>query len=262
MLLVPFTAESQPLGTESLEERLREFIRVRPYYRYEETLKFGKSTVPVLLKMLNDPQQTHKTSIIEMLGILGDDSVAQPLIDVLESDTPSYVKSSVLSALGRLAGNGSDTALDYLIEHASREKWMHKKLPGLKGPTESGDRSTLFTATLIDLGISAQPRAIVVLQQIQAQTQDEEAKLTARFALDIVKKIQRVGRMEYYRSIGRRELPPSVPTWFWGLLVFVGAGILGLGWLTGRKLQRRFRGKQVKSGEGTAIKSPGSIPDK
>lgn len=77
---------------------------------YEKAVKYDASVVPTLLEMLNDPtEQDYWSNIVVTLGMIGDESAAEPMIEFIEKGkegTPMRsqyrAKTSAIMALGYL----------------------------------------------------------------------------------------------------------------------------------------------------------------
>jgi HEAT repeat protein len=107
---------------------------------YEDAIRYDQSAVPVLLKMLSDPkEEPYWSNIALVLGMVGDDKVADPLVSFIEASKDGtlsrghYVaKTSALWALGYLVNRTNNLkALDYLKAGASPETWAGKGAIGL-----------------------------------------------------------------------------------------------------------------------------------
>jgi len=95
---------------------IKEFVR-KVYIHgvpYEKASKYDASMAPTLLKMLKDPrEQDHWSNIVITLGMIGDESAVEPMIQFIEK---RKVQRSGMMGLGYLVNkSGNQRALEYLI---------------------------------------------------------------------------------------------------------------------------------------------------
>jgi HEAT repeat protein len=76
----------------------------------EALLRFGSAAVPVLLTAITRPELALRERAIELLGMLGDQSVVPALLEHL-TDRQIAVRHAVLRALGALGGEAAYTGL-------------------------------------------------------------------------------------------------------------------------------------------------------
>lgn len=174
---------------------------------YDQSVKFDKTVVPTLLEMLKDPrEQNWWGNIIATLGVIGDARAVNPLISFLERDVRGEVDPRLLSALlsvptalGHIAAKGNDQAIDYLIANSRSATLRAKKIPWKFGAL-SGDQlqMPLMKASILGLGISAQPRAMQALEQMQAAPDTEATKQTVSEALNLAAEIKSKSRMQVF----------------------------------------------------------------
>jgi HEAT repeat protein len=76
----------------------------------ESLLRFGSAAVPVLVAAVTRPEPALRERIIELLGMVGDQSVV-PVLTELLADRQITVRQAVLRALGALGGEAAYTGL-------------------------------------------------------------------------------------------------------------------------------------------------------
>ncbi len=181
---------------------------------YEEANKYGAPVVPTLLKMLKDPkEQDHWSNIVVTLGMIGDESAVEPMIEFIEEGkkgTPSRSRrkamGSAVTALGYLINkSGSRKALDYLIKSLTpqaRAEGFLAAITDLFGTTAEWDKD-LSKYAVMGLALSGHPRAATALKSIRKppkSSDDRAAKEMIDEALRTNKEIADKGLAEYYRE--------------------------------------------------------------
>jgi hypothetical protein len=149
--------------------------------------KYGSSSIPELVTMLNSPEEKHySTVIIKLLGILGDDETVGTLTDYLRTGsgeiTPSEYRAKMASILsiGYLANshyvrNSKDSggpALQFLTKVTS--PGSVDQLIGewrLKGQDEHARDSDVIRTAILALGVSGTPLAADLLDTLAKRTQ-------------------------------------------------------------------------------------------
>jgi hypothetical protein len=205
---------------------IQEFVRQEHQHGvpYGEARRYPGSAAPVLLGMLADPAESPWwVNVVAVLGIIGDASVAVPLIEFARQGsgplTPDAyrAKSTVLLALGYLVNHtGSRVALDYLLKSANPEAWHTRALqwssPFHATPAERNAR--LSSTALLGLALSGAPEAGALLRSLStgadrtslAPAHAARIRPTARQALPEFRLIARLGLARYYaRPEGRQE---------------------------------------------------------
>ncbi|MGH8195836.1 MAG: HEAT repeat domain-containing protein [Woeseiaceae bacterium] len=169
---------------------IREFVQ-QVYIHgvpYEVASRYDESVVPDLLEMLADESYLpHWSSIVTTLGMIGDESAVEPLIEFLqagnaEASPPEYTaRSNVLLALGYNANkSGSDTALSYLSESVDPSVWSGRNVGwSLPHMDAKGRDEQLSTMAILGLALSGRPAARDVLQDLQRPA---TAKVNREFA--------------------------------------------------------------------------------
>jgi HEAT repeat protein len=192
------------------EPDIKAFVRVLYDHGvpYTDAIRFDKGVVPILIGMLNDPSERKWwDNIVVTLGYIGDEHAVDPLIDFLERDVKGELEPEVWSAmlsvhraLGNIAAQGSDKALNYLITSTTPETWQAKALPWkVQGLSGEKLHTPLIKSAIVGLGISAHPRAIQVLQQMQTSADIPEwRKQVASSALRLFGRIKAEGRVSVF----------------------------------------------------------------
>ena len=194
----------------SAQGDIKAFVRVQYHHGvpYDRAVQFDQSVVPTLLAMLKDPNEKKWWgNIIYTLGVIGDERAVDPLINFLDRDIQGEVNSSLLSALlsvptalGHIAGKGSDQALNYLIASAKPQTRRTKTMPWRFGQlSDEKLYPALMKASIIGLGISAQPRAMQVLEQMHTGTDTpQDIRPAVAEAVKLSGEIKSKGRMEVF----------------------------------------------------------------
>jgi hypothetical protein len=207
---------SQPLPL-PIEEFVRQtFIRGVPY---EETSNnYDASDVSALLAMLNDPdEEQHWANIVVVLNIIGDEDVAESLINFINSGiTGTYsrpyfsAKMSALLSLGYLINRTeSERVLNYLIESLDPKIWEERGTTGIS-PYETNleeSHMELSKQALLGLAVSGNSTAAEALRLFQAsEVSGQQAIFKAKViglvpeALKTNEEIANVGLANYYRD--------------------------------------------------------------
>ncbi len=215
---------TQPPSTENgdspplpIEEYVRQtFIGGLPY---EETLNtYNPSDVPILLAMLNDPnEQPYWANIVIALNIIGDEEIEEPLINFINSGVPGNLsrphyaaKTSALLSMGYLINHTkSETALTYLIESLDPTVWQERGTTGI-GPFQSTLQDThieFSKQALLGLSLSGNPTAADALRTFQASDPTGQQATFHAAVLDLIpealetnQEIANIGLVNYYRN--------------------------------------------------------------
>jgi hypothetical protein len=184
---------------------------------YEEATQFGASAVPVLLEMLNDPQEApYWANIVVVLGMIGGEDVIDPLIAFIEEDTPNVTreihaaKTSALMSLGYILNRtGSPRVLNYLVESTSLETWEERSVEGVAsfqpGIEERNEDFSKFA--ILGLALSGRPEAAEALRSLQRPTGSAEQRAFQAQVSDLIsesleenRKIAEEGLADYYEA--------------------------------------------------------------
>ena len=144
-------------------KRVEQFVRTLHFggIPFDEARAFPNSVVPRLIEMLDDSgEEPHWANIVAVLGISGDPSAVEPLIDLLETGTPDEspdrvrARLTVPLALGYHANRSSDTrALTYLQSAAMSWTQDLSTFEALTVPDDTGI-SPMQRTTMIVLGLA------------------------------------------------------------------------------------------------------------
>lgn len=132
---------------------------------YNEASRFGSEDIPILLSMLENPnEEPYWVNIVAVLGNIGGEAAATSLISFIE-DGPkgalshfSYkAKSGAIMSLGYVVNKAKDRrALEYLKEGLEMETWVKRRLPWravhFSSPAEQ--RAQLVKLSLMGLGLA------------------------------------------------------------------------------------------------------------
>ncbi len=144
-------AESEPMD-------IRDYVR--QYFvegvPYAETIsQYDETVVPILLEMLNDPKEEDffKINIVAVLGMVGDESILEPLIEFIEEPTdkepsdPAYIaKTSAIVSMGYFINRtDNEEALTYLADSLQPEVWIERGIaeePSILPATSPDEETT------------------------------------------------------------------------------------------------------------------------
>ncbi|MCB2262088.1 MAG: hypothetical protein LGR52_04010 [Candidatus Thiosymbion ectosymbiont of Robbea hypermnestra] len=149
---------------------------------FEQASRYGAAAVPTLLNMLQDPEeQAHWSNIVIILGMIGDNSAVEPLIEFIDESeavgTPSRSreraeKSAVMSLGYIINRSGNQRALDYLTTRMTPPAPMDA-MAAVTSLTETTDvtpqEKNLSKYAVLGLALSGNPRAAEALQSYQDQ---------------------------------------------------------------------------------------------
>ena len=187
---------------------------------FDQARALGPAAVPVLTKLLQQEAQRAGSAeeptlanIAVTLGILGDPSSVDPLINFIQSGSgrlsrQSYAaRTGAVMALGYLVNASSDArALKYLQDRTDPASWGRRTL-GWESPfaQSAGERDQQLAETaVLGLALTGKPGALTTLQQVASRTNfatPAESRVT-RLAADAVKEHQIIaseGLSAYYK---------------------------------------------------------------
>jgi hypothetical protein len=101
------------------------------------------STIPTLLKYINDPQPDIRFKVIESLGRIGDSSVVDRLSSILFDDLEVEVRSAAALALGEI---GNSSTMPTLIAAFKKDESMAVKASVAKALGQLQSKSNLAEA--------------------------------------------------------------------------------------------------------------------
>jgi hypothetical protein len=203
---------------------LRESIRDSFPGSYEGLVNtYDASDVPELLAMLHSEDEEESWSrVVGVLGVVGDDDVADALIEFIEEPVigPTYIsrarhdaRNQAMRALGFLAGRtGSERALDYLIASLDVGIWRRRNLVGVIDYLDTYDRydRQMSIYAIFGLALSGHPRAGEALRSLQQSPTQEQARADLDDTLDtwleIYDLVAERGVAGMYEALAERQL--------------------------------------------------------
>ncbi len=158
---------------------------------FDEASQYQSSDVPVLLQMLENPnEKPHWANIALLLEIIGDEKALNGLIAFIERDpggelTESHyiAKTSAIMGLGYLINkSNSKKALNYLVQSASPNTWANRKVPGLTKLHVTTEERNMDMAkyAILGLALAGTKESGQALRQLQ--TQAASASTSTSFA--------------------------------------------------------------------------------
>ncbi|MDH5215653.1 MAG: hypothetical protein OEY04_15765 [Gammaproteobacteria bacterium] len=213
--------------TQAALPSIQEFVR--PIYihgvPYKVASRYDAKVTPDLLRMLaNRESEQYWPNIVVTLGMIGDESAVEPLLDFLmqgngkATQTEYAARSSVLLALGYLA-NKSDSkeALSFLIESTNPEVWAGRKVGWSSPYMNDKDRDVqLSTMAILGLGLSGRPAARDALQRLQQPSTSKANQGFLQSVSDVVetalndnKLIAEEGMLKYTSRAEGQEFEPA-----------------------------------------------------
>jgi hypothetical protein len=180
---------------------------------YGSTEDLGADAVPLLLTMLEDPQEEEWWyNVVLSLGIVGGTEVTEPLIQFFErwktgemTEESFYAITTVPAALGFVAAKGDPRALEY-VRSCSRVGFYGEK--GIAWTTEGRDADAvhllLAQIAVKGLGYSATPEALEHLKAMQERPESPAVasalQMDVQEAIDIHGLIRTRGPRSYFRE--------------------------------------------------------------
>ncbi len=155
---------------------------------YEEASRYDASVVPTLLRMLKDPKEQEQWSnIVVTLGMIGDESAVEPMIEFIERDeggtlnrSQRSAKTAAIMALGYLVNkSGSPKALDYLTTILDPQK-RAKEDPAttdLFAAATAERGKDLSKYAVMGLALSGHPKAAEALKSFESSLKSIEKPL-------------------------------------------------------------------------------------
>jgi hypothetical protein len=259
VVAVWFLARLQPLDTRPTEEIVWEHLK-NAYHDDDlrqkgakRVAQLGERATPLLLEILKDPSQSRywgRASVV--LQLIGDEAAVEPLISLFENaegdlDDERFAPMRGFHAtMAAIAANGSDKALQYLVENAKPEIWRDKKLSwnyvgfGGESPYHVRFREDNFVyREICALALTGHSRAIQALEEIRTHADNEMWQLWASKAIGAARKKSLEAREAYLNQMWTEE-PSLVPLWLVFLIITAAAVLfLTIGWWC----FRRFRVK-------------------
>jgi hypothetical protein len=185
---------------------------------YDEASQYKSSDVPLLLQMLEDPnEKPYWANIALVLEIIGDEKALSGVIAFIERDpggelTESHyvAKTSAIMGLGYFINKtNSKKALNYLIEGTSPNAWESRKITGLttKWHTTVEERNQdMAKYAILGLALAGTKESGQALRQLQIQAasststaaQQEEGVISQ--AISEHQKIVNDGLSGYYKK--------------------------------------------------------------
>lgn len=188
--VVPVLAEGFSPAKELNQFITEEYIIGLPC---EQAGQFGPESLPALVEMLKDSgYQDYWENVILTMGCIGDSSAVQPIQDFVENHKgqisfEAFVAlQSVPTALGFIAKNGDERALELLSRLARKNYWQQANLIVFDKFTVSSQtiQRNLMRSTILALGNSNSEQAIQLLERMRNDPQfSQEFDKDFEFAL-------------------------------------------------------------------------------
>jgi hypothetical protein len=175
---VALLATAQPVRAQDRLPDIETFVRLAYVHGvpFEMARAYGPEAVPRLVGFLENPVfEPHWVNVVYTLGYIGDERALEPLIAFLERQrgeiTPQAFRAvlGVMPALGHLAREGSDRALEVLSEFLQTGQ-IDGDDPGFSYAiyVEEALVEVLGRLTIQGLGISGRPEALDLLTTLQS----------------------------------------------------------------------------------------------
>jgi len=200
----------------SAQPSVQDFVRQSHIHGlpYAEAKGFTSADIPVLLSMLENPNESRAwPNIVGTLGAIGDEEVFDSLVAFMESGsgvlsaTEYAAKTSVPMALGYLMfATDSDNAFQYLRDGLDPLTWTGRGI-SWRSPfslTDQEELDQLLTVSVIGLALSGAPQAADELFSFEeSQTGQREPFVSLLLdAFETHDTIFNRGLAEYYRLAG------------------------------------------------------------
>ncbi len=174
---------------------IKEFVRQLYIHGvpYEEASKYDASVVPTLVKMLNDSsEQAYWSNIVVTLGMIGDESAVEPMIEFIEKSKKGKLnrnqrraKTSAVMSLGYLINkSGNQKALEYLTTTLSPEARAESPRAGASplAATAAKRGEDLSKYAVMGLALSGSQKAAEALKSIRKSQQSGDHRAAAPMA--------------------------------------------------------------------------------
>lgn len=177
LAFVVFLTRAQTTAKESVRDFVTKvYIHGLPY---EQAKAYGKSAVPELVKMLNEPGlEKYWTNIIVSLGYIGDPAAVKPLVSFMQNSKGEISLARfnailyVFQALGHISQSGDALSLNTLIDYTNLDSWKTRKLQfGYSRYNAAALSEVLARQAIVGLGISGQPAAMKKLNELRQSKQ-------------------------------------------------------------------------------------------
>ena len=178
---------------------------------YEPSHALGPDALPILEAMLTDPRRVkNHVYIVLTIGHIGDDRGFDILRNYIEnqqltSDEEMTDRAWVYYAIGCVAGQGSDRALEYLLHFYLPEHWSSENT-ALKNGLCSENAKHCYNLAILGLGMSGRPKAKAVLEEILADPNRQSLHSTAELALQYHDKVMAKGFAGFFKRDPSEEL--------------------------------------------------------
>jgi hypothetical protein len=183
---------------------------------------YDSSDVPKLLEILDSERDMeYWVRAAGLIGVIGDDTVVDELIDLVErpfigpvtiSQTQHRMRAEAIRALGFLVSRtGNAQALEYLIDSLDDSIWRQRDVPDvvpyLPSSTEYDRQLSIYA--IFGLALSGHPQAGEALRSLQLAPTSEQLQLRSGLddildtwleVHDVVAERGVAGMYEYYES--------------------------------------------------------------
>ena len=208
--LLCWIAVSLSLAQKAPPMPVGEFVRNQFYHGipYRAAHAYGPQAVFELVEILgNEKLKGQWANAIWVLGMIGDSSATQPLIDFLEKrftgevDRPAFnALLQVNQALGFLVRDPQSKALDYLKEGSSPQVWS-RRVSWKFGSVSERERDLLLTQLAINgLGITGSQAALAQLERLRDEPSKDQYLIqdNIREGLKLARRIMERGYEEVF----------------------------------------------------------------
>ena len=181
---------------------------------YEVAGKYTSNDSEVLIPMLRNPENAlYWPNITKVIGIIGDDSAVEPLIEFLhgldsETEWSSTIyrgRTSAILALGYLANKrGNAGAMDYLVKSVNPDEWADRDIAWVTAH-ENAERlmMQLSVSAVSALALTGQPEAGATLDEL-LESAHERLQQAAQSVRPDWKEISTNGLSAYYQTGKKR----------------------------------------------------------
>lgn len=170
----------------SQREPVTDFVRATYYHGLpaEQAAAYGREHVPELVEILQDPSEKDAwPNAVSLLGIIGDESAAAPLIEFLERfegnvDAKTFQALTLTpAALGKVSSSADGQAIRYLMDAVEPGAWRTGRARWRFGTLTEEDRPAFMTKLAVGgLALAGTPATLERLRRLRREAPQREQK--------------------------------------------------------------------------------------
>lgn len=197
----------------NLREKIKKVVSIRSIHglNYEfavALVKLSTNTVPIMIEMLNNPEEeVHWSNITFYLGMMRDERAVDPLIDFIEKGIrrdeiiSNDFESAITWAVTSVGAIGTDKGLDYLISIIEDKNFKDIVKCRYDNYNSVEIVRQLKVHSIWGLGDSGKPSALQKLKELQTKEAYREFFPDIRQAIRSYNNLIQYGIEDIYGSI-------------------------------------------------------------